>query len=235
MLNVSSNKVVVKVKRLGGGFGGKETRCVQLSSILALAAQKTRRPVRCMLTREEDMVTSGQRHPFLGRWKIGVNRDGKIQALDIDIFNNGGWSWDLSAAVCERAMSHSDGCYRIPNVHVRGRICRTNTMSNTAFRGFGGPQGLFMAECYMSEVADRLGVPVEEFRKINMYEAGETTHFNQALTDWHVPLMYKQVIEESEYEKRKEAVEEFNAAHKWKKRGMVRLLVHPPCRQYHSS
>lgn len=225
MLQVQANKVVVKVKRLGGGFGGKETRCIQLSTILALAAQKTRRPVRCMLTREEDMVTSGQRHPFLGRWKVGVNKDGKIQALDLDIFNNGGWSWDLSAAVCERAMTHSDGCYRIPNMHVRGRICRTNTMSNTAFRGFGGPQGLFIAESYMSEVADRLGIPVEKFREINMYKAEEKTHFNQKLTDWHVPLMYKQVFEESEYEKRREAVEKFNAEHKWRKRGLVSLML----------
>jgi len=206
---------------MGGGFGGKETRSVQLSSILALAAQKTRRPVRYMLTREEDMIMSGQRHPFLGRWKIGVNKDGKIQALDVDIFNNGGWSWDLSAAVCERAMSHSDGCYLIPNVHVRGRICKTNTMSNTAFRGFGGPQGLFIAECYMTEVADRLGIPVEKFREINFYKPEELTHFNQSLTDWHVPLMYKQVQEESEYQKRQEAIVAFNAEHKWRKRGLA--------------
>lgn len=221
------NRIVVKVKRLGGGFGGKETRCIQLSTILALAAQKTRKPVRCMLTREEDMVTSGQRHPFLGRWKIGVNKDGKIQALDLDIFNNGGWSWDLSAAVLERAMTHSDGCYRIPNVHVRGRICKTNTMSNTAFRGFGGPQGLFIAEMYMTEVADRLGIPVEKLREINMYEPEQTTHFNQALTDWHVPLMCKQVMEETKYEKRQEAIAKFNKDHKWRKRGLVRSLLNP--------
>ncbi|KAK4133189.1 hypothetical protein BT67DRAFT_443111 [Trichocladium antarcticum] len=219
--NVKSNKIVVRVKRLGGGFGGKETRSVQLSSILALAAQKTRRPVRCMLTREEDMVTSGQRHPFLGRWKVGVNRDGKIQALDLDVFNNAGWSWDLSAAVCERAMSHSDGCYRIPNMHVRGRICKTNTMSNTAFRGFGGPQGMFIAESYMSEVADRLGMPVETFRAINMYQPGDETHFNQTLTDWHVPLMYQQVQDESDYAARREAITQFNAEHKWRKRGLA--------------
>lgn len=217
----------MKVKRLGGGFGGKETRCIQLSTILALAAQKTGKPVRCMLTREEDMVTSGQRHPFLGRWKIGVNKDGKIQALDLDIFNNGGWSWDLSAAVCERAMTHSDNCYKIPNVHVRGRICKTNTMSNTAFRGFGGPQGLFIAESYMSETADRLGIPVEKFREINMYKAEETTHFNQALTDWHVPLMWDQVLEETEYEKRREAIAKFNDEHKWRKRGLVSLMLKP--------
>lgn len=212
----------MRVKRLGGGFGGKETRAVQLSSIIALAAHKTRRPVRCMLTREEDMIISGQRHPFLGRWKVGVNKDGKIQALDIDIFNNGGWSWDLSAAVCERSMSHSDGCYRVPNVHVRGRICKTNTMSNTAFRGFGGPQGMFIAETYMSEVADRLGMPVEKLREINMYKHGESTHFNQTLDgDWFVPLMYKQVQKETKYAERREAVAHFNAEHKWRKRGLA--------------
>ncbi|KAK3490396.1 xanthine dehydrogenase [Neurospora hispaniola] len=221
VLDVAANKIVVKVKRLGGGFGGKETRSVQLSSIIALAAQKTGRPVRCMLTREEDMVTSGQRHPFLGRWKMGVNKDGKIQALEVDIFNNGGWCWDLSAAVCERAMTHSDNCYHIPNMHVTGRICKTNTMSNTAFRGFGGPQGMFIAESYMNEVADRLGMPVERFREINFYQPGEHTHFNQEIQDWHVPLMWEQVMKEAEYESRREAIAKYNVEHKWRKRGLA--------------
>lgn len=219
--NVAANKVVVRVKRLGGGFGGKESRSIQLSSILALAAKKTRRPCRAMLTREEDMVTSGQRHPFLGKWKVGINKDGRIQALDVDVFNNGGWSWDLSAAVCERAMSHIDGCYRFPNLHVRGRICKTNTMSNTAFRGFGGPQGMFIAESFMSEVADRLGMSVDKLRQINMYKPLEPTHFNQPLTDWHVPLMYEQVRSESGYDSRRAAAEAFNASHRWRKRGLA--------------
>ena len=218
---MQSNKIVVRVKRLGGGFGGKETRSVLLSSALALAAKKTKRPVRCMLTREEDMVLSGQRHPFLGRYKIGVNKDFKIQALDLDIFNNAGWSFDLSPAVLERAMTHSDGCYKIPNVSIRGRICRTNTMSNTAFRGFGGPQGMFIAETYMEEVADRLGIPVEKFREINFYKPLETTHFNQEVTDWHVPLMYDQVRQESKYEERRAAVTKFNEGKKWRKRGLA--------------
>jgi xanthine dehydrogenase/oxidase len=174
-----------------------------------------------MLTREEDMVTSGQRHPFLARWKVGVNKDGKIQALDADVFNNAGWTFDLSAAVVERAMTHSDGCYFIPNVHLRGRLCKTNTMSNTAFRGFGGPQGMFIAETYMEEVADRLGMPVEKLREINFYKPGEQTHFNQALTDWHVPLMYKQVQDESDYPMRREVVRQFNETSKWRKRGLA--------------
>lgn len=221
VLDVQSNKVVVRVKRLGGGFGGKETRSVPLSSVLALAAKKTKKPVRYMLTREEDMVTSGQRHPFLARYKVGVSKDGKIQALDCDIFNNAGWTFDLSASVCERAMTHVDGCYNIPNMYIRGRLCKTNTMSNTAFRGFGGPQGMFIAETYMEEVADRLGMPVETLRQINMYQPGDQMHIGQGLGDWHVPLMYKQVQDESIYPQRRHAVAEFNRTNQWRKRGLA--------------
>lgn len=209
------------MKRLGGGFGGKETRSIQLSAICAVAAKKTKRPVRCMLNRDEDMMTTGQRHPFLAYWKVAVNRDGKLQALDADVFSNAGWSQDLSGAVCDRSLSHIDGCYFFPNIHVRGRLVKTNTVSNTAFRGFGGPQGMFIAESYMEEVADHLGMQVERFREINLYKAGEQTHFNQDLKDWHVPLMYRQIREESNYEARRKEVEEFNAKHKWKKRGLA--------------
>lgn len=217
---VQANKIVTKVKRLGGGFGGKETRSIQLAGICAVAAKKANRPVRCMLNRDEDMMTSGQRHPFMARWKVGVNNDGKLQALDVDVFCNAGWTQDLSGAVCDRAISHIDGCYLIPNVYVRVRPCKTNTVSNTAFRGFGGPQGMFIAESFMEEIADRLGISVEGLREINFYQPNEITHFNQELKDWHVPLMYRQVIEESEYHLRRKAVEKFNAEHKWKKRGL---------------
>ena len=205
---------------MGGGFGGKETRSIQLSSICAVAANKVRRPVRCMLNRDEDILTSGQRHPFLAHWKVGVNKDGKLQALDADVFCNGGWSQDLSGAVCDRALSHIDNCYLIPNVHVRGRIAKTNTVSNTAFRGFGGPQGMYIGESYMVEIADHIKIPVERLREINFYKPNEETHYNQELKDWYVPLMYKQVLEEANYEARKVAAEKFNAEHKWKKRGL---------------
>ncbi|KAJ5101710.1 FAD-binding type 2 protein [Penicillium alfredii] len=218
---VAANKIVSRVKRLGGGFGGKETRSIQLAGLCATAAAKTKRPVRSMLNRDEDILTSGQRHPFLCRWKVGVTKEGKLLALDADVFANGGHTQDLSGAVVERSLSHIDGVYKIPNVNVRGRICKTNTVSNTAFRGFGGPQGLFFAECYLSEIADHLNIPVEELREINMYKPGEKTHFNQVLKDWHVPLMYKQVMDDSSYPQRRKAVEEYNSQHKWSKRGMA--------------
>ena len=219
--DVQANKIVSKVKRLGGGFGGKETRSIQLSVICAVAAKKTRRPVRCMLNRDEDIMTSGQRHPFLARWKVAINKDGKLQALDADVFCNAGWSQDLSGAVVDRALSHIDGCYLFPNIHIRGRIAKTNTVSNTAFRGFGGPQGMFIAETYMSEVADHLGMPVEKLREINMYKPHDITHFNQELKDWHVPLMYGQVLSETNYYNRRKAIDDFNSKHKWNKRGLA--------------
>ncbi|KAH0543941.1 hypothetical protein FGG08_001842 [Glutinoglossum americanum] len=219
--DVAANKVVAKVKRLGGGFGGKETRSVQLSGICAVAARKTRRPVRCMLNRDEDIITSGQRHPFLARWKVAVNNDGKLVALEAEVFANAGWTQDLSGSVCDRSLSHIDGCYLIPNVYVQGRLCKTNTVSNTAFRGFGGPQGMFIAESYMEEIADKLEIPVERLREINFYKPHEITHFNQELKDWHVPIMWDQVKEEAEYEKRREEVHEYNRTHRWNKRGLA--------------
>ena len=218
---VQANKIVSKVKRLGGGFGGKETRSIQLAAICAVAAKKTKRPVRCMLSREDDISTSGQRHPFLARWKVAVSSEGKLQALDADVFANAGWSQDLSGAVIDRALTHIDGCYKFPNMHVRGRLAKTNTVSNTAFRGFGGPQGMFIAECYMSEVADHLNMPVEVLREINLYKPNEPTHFNQPLKDWHIPLMYQQVLTESSYTTRREAITSFNNSHKWRKRGLA--------------
>jgi xanthine dehydrogenase/oxidase len=223
VVGVAANKIVTRVKRMGGGFGGKETRSVQLAGIVACAANKVRRPVRCMLNRDQDIITSGQRHPFLARWKVAVNKDGKLQALDADVFCNGGWSQDLSGAVVERSLSHIDNVYSIPNIHVRGRVAKTNTVSNTAFRGFGGPQGMFICETFMEEVADHLKMPVDELRQKNMYspETNMITHYNQELKDWYVPLMYKQIQEESDYAGRRSEIDEFNKTHKWNKRGLA--------------
>ena len=218
---VPANRIVVRVKRLGGGFGGKETRSMQLTGILAVGANKAKAPVRCMLNRDEDIITSGQRHPFLGRWKVGVSKEGKLLALDADIFANGGWTQDLSGAVVERALSHIDGVYKIPNVHVRGRICKTNTVSNTAFRGFGGPQGMFICESMMSEVADRLDMSVDKLREINLIYEGDRTHFNQVLADYHVPQLMSAVREEAGFETRRAAVDAFNQRHRYKKRGLA--------------
>ncbi|THC88632.1 hypothetical protein EYZ11_011923 [Aspergillus tanneri] len=218
---VPANRINARVKRMGGAFGGKESRSVQLACLLAIAAKKERRPMRAMLNRNEDMMTSGQRHPIQCRWKIGVMNDGHLVALDADCYNNAGYSLDMSGAVMDRCCTHLDNCYHIPNVHIRAWVCKTNTHSNTAFRGFGGPQSMFIAESYMYAIAEGLNIPVDELRRRNLYQEGQLTPFLQRLDeDWHIPLLLEQVRQEARYDERRVAITKFNAEHKWRKRGI---------------
>ncbi|ORX66053.1 xanthine dehydrogenase [Linderina pennispora] len=202
-LGVPANRIVCHTKRLGGGFGGKESRSVLLSTFTTLGAYHTNKSVRCILDRDEDMQTSGQRHPFLGKWRVGVNRDGKLVGLRAHIYSNGGFSHDLSMGVLERAVSHLDNCYWIPNNEIVGRVCKTNTQSNTAFRSFGGCQGMIILESMLCEVADKLAMPVERLREINMYKEGQLTPFRQPVVDWNVPLMWEQLKAKASYDERR--------------------------------
>ena len=248
---VPSNRINVRVRRMGGAFGGKESRSAPIASILAIAAKKVKRPMRCMLNRDEDMMTSGQRHPVQARWRVGVMNDGKLVALDMDIYNNAGWTLDLSGAVMDRCCTHVDkyvlpqrshipsrfrasstnfrslaSCYEIPNVYIRGHVCKTNTHSNTAFRGFGGPQAMFIAESYMSTVAEGLCISVDDLRMKNLYKQGEYTPFLQEIdVDWHIPQLFKELREECNFDDRRAAIDQFNNKHKWKKRGIAMLPV----------
>ncbi|KAI8322904.1 xanthine dehydrogenase [Martensiomyces pterosporus] len=221
VLGVPASRIVCHVKRMGGGFGGKESRSVLIAAFTALASYHTNKSVRIILDRDEDMQTSGQRHPFFGKWKVGVTRQGKLLGLRANIYSNGGFSHDLSIGVLERAVSHLDNCYRIPNTEIVGRVCRTNTQSNTAFRSFGGCQGMFMLESMLCEVADKLGLSVEHLREINMYEVGDVTPFSQKLDDWNVPLMWAQIKDKAQYEQRRREVDEFNAKSRYRKRGLA--------------
>ncbi|RPA92098.1 molybdenum cofactor-binding domain-containing protein [Choiromyces venosus 120613-1] len=235
-----SSRIVTKVKMMGGGFGGKESRSVQLAYILAVAAKKVGRPIRCMLSCDEDMMTPSQRNPFQAHWKVGVSKEGMLKVLDAvglpighadvsfgiidpldaDVYNNAGYSQDLNGAVMDRALTHMDRCYWIPHVDLRGHICKTNTHSNTAFRGFGTPQGQYIAECILTAIADHLKMSVDELRLKNLYKEGQLTPFLQPLEDWHVPQIITQLKAESGYDARVQQVEEFNRTHKWKKRGI---------------
>lgn len=166
-------------------------------------------------------MTSGQRHPIQCRWKIGVMNDGTLVALDAECYNNAGYSVDMSSAVMDRCCTHLDNCYNIPNVHIRAFVCKTNTHSNTAYRGFGGPQAMFIAESYMNAVAEGLDIPVDELRRRNLYKEGQMTPFLQRIDeDWHVPLLLEQVRVEARYDERRRAIEQFNAEHRWRKRGI---------------
>ncbi|KZF25825.1 hypothetical protein L228DRAFT_255281 [Xylona heveae TC161] len=221
---VPSNRINARVKRMGGAFGGKESRSVQIACILAIAAKKERRPMRCMLNRDEDMMTTGQRHPVQVRWKVGTTSDGRLIALDADVYNNAGYSQDMSGAVMDRCCTHLENCYEIPHVHIRGHVCKTNTHSNTAFRGFGGPQGMFAAESYMTAVAEGLNIPIDELRTKNLYKEGDLTPFLQKIDeDWHIPMLIEQTRKESAYNERLANVEDFNAQNKWKKRGIAMI------------
>ncbi|KAF3001822.1 hypothetical protein E8E13_003469 [Curvularia kusanoi] len=222
VLGVPSNRVNCRVKRMGGGFGGKESRSVPFAVYTAIAARKEKRPVRIMLNRDEDMLLSGQRHPFQARWKVGVSSAGKLLALDADVYNNAGFSQDMSGAVMDRCLTHFDNTYECPNVFLRGHVCRTNTHSNTAYRGFGAPQGMYFAETIMYDVAAGLGLDIDELRQKNLYVVGQHTPFFQKIDqDWHIPMLLHQLAQSSDYAARKKSIEDFNKSNRWKKRGIA--------------
>ncbi|KAG9188127.1 xanthine dehydrogenase/oxidase [Alternaria panax] len=221
VLGVPSNRVNARVKRMGGGFGGKESRSVPFAVYTAIAARKEKRPVRIMLNRDEDMLLSGQRHPFQARWKVGVSKEGKLIALEADVYNNGGFSQDMSGAVMDRCLTHFDNSYECPHVFLRSHVCRTNIHSNTAYRGFGAPQGMYFSETVMYNVAEGLGMDVDELRLKNLYKPGEHTPFFQKIDeDWHVPMLLHQLSKSADYENRKAFIKEFNSRNRWRKRGI---------------
>ncbi|KAK2141206.1 hypothetical protein LSH36_1140g00006 [Paralvinella palmiformis] len=220
-LGVPNNRVVCHTKRIGGGFGGKESRSIIIAMAVAIAANKHNIPVRCMLDRDEDMVMTGTRHPFLARYKVGFTNEGNVMALTLDLYCNCGCSTDLSPSIMARAILHSDNCYRIPNVKLNGYMCRTNLASNTAFRGFGAPQGQFVCETWMTQIAKYLNINPEKVRELNLYTKGDKTPFMQDIEDNSVRYCWDEVKENSKYEKRKETIEEFNRNNRWKKRGLA--------------
>ncbi|KAJ2070072.1 hypothetical protein GGH13_004290 [Coemansia sp. S155-1] len=223
VLGVPASRIVCRIKRMGGGFGGKESRSVPIAAFAALGAHHTGRSVRIALDRNEDMQTSGQRHPFYSKWSVGVTKEGRILGLRARVYSNGGFSHDLSISVMGHALGHLDNCYRIPATDFVGRICRTNTQSNTAFRSFGACQAMFLSESMLCEVADRLGLAVETMREINMYQPGDVTPFSQKLDGWNVPLMWDQLKAKAQYDERRQAVDEFNKRSTHRKRGLTML------------
>ncbi|XP_035533646.1 xanthine dehydrogenase/oxidase isoform X1 [Morone saxatilis] len=220
-LGVPANRVVVRVKRMGGGFGGKESRTTVLSTVVAVAANKLKRPVRCMLDRDEDMLITGGRHPFYGKYKVGYLNSGKVVALDVSYYSNTGNSMDLSLSVLERALFHMENSYSVANVRGQGYLCRTNLPSNTAFRGFGGPQGMMVTESWMNDVAQSLGKPSEEVRRLNLYVEGELTPYNQILDQFTLDRCWDECLSRSVYQERRAAVDLYNRQNRWTKRGLA--------------
>ncbi|KAM3964100.1 xanthine dehydrogenase rosy [Aphomia sociella] len=220
VLNVPLNRIVARVKRLGGGFGGKESRGMLVALPVVLAAHRLNKPVRCMLDRDEDMQMTGTRHPFLIKYKVAATKEGKLMGAIVNIYNNGGYSIDLSGAVVERAMFHFSNAYDIPNVEVVGHVCKTNLPSNTAFRGFGGPQGMFGAENMIRDVAYKLGKNVEDLSRLNLYKENSCTHYGQLITHCTLQKCWDECIQKSELAVRKINIDKFNKQHRWRKRGI---------------
>ena len=172
LLGLPFNAVTVEVRRMGGAFGGKESQATIIAGIAAVLAWKARRPVKLRLPRDDDMRATGKRHPFLIRYDVGFDRDGRILALDLTLAANAGNVADHTSAVLTRALCHADNCYFLPQVRLRGLPCKTNTVSNTAFRGYGGPQGMLAIETIIEAIACRLDLPVHTVRRRNFYGIG---------------------------------------------------------------
>ncbi|WP_419999372.1 xanthine dehydrogenase molybdopterin binding subunit [Streptomyces boninensis] len=224
VLGVPSHEVTVQCLRMGGGFGGKEMQPHGFAAIAALGAKLTGRPVRFRLTRTQDLTMSGKRHGFNATWKIGFDAEGRIQALDATLTADGGWSLDLSEPVLARALCHIDNTYWIPNARVAGRIAKTNTVSNTAFRGFGGPQGMLVIEDILGQVAPKLGLDPAELRKRNFYQPGqgqETPYGQPVNHPERIAVTWQQVEENGGIADRKREIAAFNAAHPNTKRAIA--------------
>ena len=158
VMGLKHSDVVCVCKRMGGGFGGKETQAVMPALMAAIVAVKTRRPARCQFTKDIDMMVTGKRHPVKSFYEVGYNAEGRVTALQIDYYSDGGCTADLSTSIISRTLFHTDNCYNIANLRATGTICRTNYPSNTAFRGFGGPQGVAAIENILEDIAVRLNL-----------------------------------------------------------------------------
>jgi xanthine dehydrogenase large subunit len=222
VLALRSHEVTVQCLRMGGGFGGKEMQPHGFAAIAALGATLTGRPVRVRLNRAQDMTMSGKRHGFHAAWRVGFDEDGHLQALDATLTSDGGWSLDLSEPVLARALCHIDNAYWIPHVRVNGRISKTNKTSQTAFRGFGGPQGMLVIEDILGRCAPLLGVRADELRERNFYRQGQTTPYGQPVRHpERLHLAWDQLRRSADVSGRSEEIARFNAASPHTKRGLA--------------
>lgn len=222
VLGLHSHEVTVQCLRMGGGFGGKEMQPHGFAAVAALGAWLTGRPVRVRLTRTQDLTMSGKRHGFHAEWRIGFDADGRIQALEATLTADGGWSLDLSEPVVARALCHIDNTYWIPHARVTGRVARTNKVSNTAFRGFGGPQGMLVIEDIMGRCAPLLGLDPRELRERNFYRPGQSTPYGQPVVrPERIRAVWEQVKADAGLAEREREIAAFNAAHRHTKRALA--------------
>ena len=222
-LGLPYHYVTCTVKRMGGGFGGKESQAAPFAAMAALVASKFNRPARLVLSKDDDMRMTGKRHPFKNFYEVGFSKDGEITALKANLYSDAGAYADLSSSIMERAMFHIDSAYYIPHVHITGKCCKTNHHSNTAFRGFGGPQGALTMEALIEDIAKIVGKDPAEIRKINLYGQGKRnlTPYGQIIDHNPLPEITDRILKESDYNKIRKEIDIFNA----KKNGKVRGIA----------
>jgi xanthine dehydrogenase large subunit len=228
-LNLSTNDVEVICRRMGGGFGGKEGNASIFSQSAALAAFKLQRPVKLRVNRDDDMMITGKRHDFRIDYVVGYDDDGRILGADITLMSRCGYSTDYSGPVNDRACLHIDNCYYIPNLKLISHRCKTNTQSATAYRGFGGPQGMFGIETVIEQIANDIGKDPLDVRLLNVYKdpaisgnpATMVTQYGQTIADWVGDKVIDQVASEAKYRERRDSVNAFNKVNKRRKRGLA--------------
>ena len=221
-LGLDFSQVVCIVKRMGGGFGGKESQAAHFAAMAGLVAYKLNRPARLTLTKDDDMMMTGKRHPFKNYYEVAFTEAGVITGLKVAIYANGGAYIDLTPSILDRAKFHVDGCYYIENCLIEGFAMRTNQHSNTAFRGFGGPQGNMTMESIIEDIAFYLKKDAYEIRKINLYGINDrnVTPYNQLVENNVLNELFEKLHSSSDYEKRKKEIAEFNKKSSGKLRGL---------------
>ncbi len=228
-LNLTTKDVEVICRRMGGAFGGKEGNASIFSQSAALAAFKLKKPVKLRINRDDDMMVTGKRHDFRIDYTVGFDDNGRILGADFMLASRCGYSTDFSGPVNDRAVLHIDNCYYLPHLHIISHRCKTHTQSGTAFRGFGGPQGMFGIETVIEEIAQNIGKDPVDVRKVNLYQdpavsgdAGSmTTQYNQVIEDFIADKVIDQVEAESKYRARRDSVNAFNAKNKYRKKGVA--------------
>ncbi len=223
VLDVPMHKIVIDMRRMGGGFGGKETQAAGPACLCAVVARLTGQPTKMRLPRVDDMLMTGKRHPFYVEYDVGYDDKGRLHGIDLVLAGNCGYSPDLSGSIVDRAMFHSDNAYYLGDATVTGHRCKTNTASNTAYRGFGGPQGMVAIEYIMDDIARTLGKDPLEVRKHNYYGKTErnVTHYYQTVEDNMLDEMTAELEASSEYQQRREAITAFNAGSTILKKGIA--------------
>ncbi len=212
VLAVDVNLVQVETRRMGGGFGGKESQAAPLACLAALMARRTGKSVKYRMPRQDDMVQTGKRHDFWNRYQCGFDDDGKLQAVRMELAGLCGCTADLSEGIVDRAMFHADNAYFLNQAEITGYRCKTNTVSNTAFRGFGGPKGMMMVESMMDDIARHLGKDPLEVRKANLYAEGRSeTPYHQQVEQFVLADLIEQLEASSNYQQRRAEITAYNA------------------------